>query len=106
MTAYMVSQVEVLDNAGWQRYGEIAAPAIAHYGGQYLVRRVVPEVAEGDWAPPHADRQQIIVVQFPRMEQLHMWYGSAEYAAALAIRKTAVRRRLLFVRGVDEPESA
>jgi uncharacterized protein (DUF1330 family) len=106
MTAYLISQVEVLDNAGWQRYAEIAAPAIAHYGGQYLVRRAIPEVVEGDWAPPHAERQQIIVVRFPGMEQLHTWYGSAEYAGALAIRKTAVRRRLLFVPGVDEQESA
>jgi uncharacterized protein (DUF1330 family) len=52
MTAYMISQVEVLDAAQWQRYGEIAAPAIAQYGGRYLVRRAIPEVAEGDWAPP------------------------------------------------------
>ena len=106
MTAYLVSQVEVLDDAGWQHYGEIAAPAIAHYGGRYLVRRAVPEVAEGDWAPPHADRQQVIVVEFPSMERLHAWYASPEYAAALAIRKTAVSRRLLFVPGVDEPGPA
>jgi uncharacterized protein (DUF1330 family) len=48
MTAYMISQVEVLDDAQWQRYGEIAARAIAQYGGQSLVRRAIPEVAEGD----------------------------------------------------------
>jgi uncharacterized protein (DUF1330 family) len=106
MTAYLISQVEVLDDAGWRRYGEIAAPAIARYGGRYLVRRAAPEVAEGDWAPPHADRQQLIVVGFPGMEQLHAWYGSPEYAGALAIRKTAVSRRLLFVHGVDEPGTA
>src|SRR5260370_19038012 len=70
MTAYMISQVEVLDDSRWQRYGEIAAPAIAQYGGRYLVRRAIPEVAEGDWAPPHPEGQQIIVVEFPSMEQL------------------------------------
>jgi hypothetical protein len=26
MTAYMISQVEVLDDAQWRRYGEIAPP--------------------------------------------------------------------------------
>jgi uncharacterized protein (DUF1330 family) len=106
MTAYLISQVEVVDAAAWRRYGEIAAPAIAQYGGEYLVRRAVPEVAEGDWAPPHADRQQIIVAQFPSLERLHTWYGSPEYAGALAIRKSAVRRRLLFVPGVDEAGNA
>jgi uncharacterized protein (DUF1330 family) len=106
MTAYMISQVEVLDDSQWQRYGEIAAPAIAEYGGRYLVRRAIPEVAEGDWAPPHPEGQQVIVVEFPSMEQLHKWYHSPEYAEALAVRKTAVNRRLLFVQGVDQPESA
>ncbi len=106
MTAYMISQVEVLDDAQWQRYGEIAARAIAQYGGRYLVRRAVQEVAEGDWAPPHPEGQQIIMVEFPNMEQLHKWYHSPEYAKALAVRKTAVNRRLLFVQGVDQPETA
>ena len=52
MTAYLISQVEVLDDAQWQRCGEIAAPAIALYGDgdRYLVQGH-PEVAEGDWAP-------------------------------------------------------
>src|SRR5260370_7933404 len=84
----------------------MAAPAIAQYGGRYLVRRAVPEVAEGDWAPPHPEGQQIIVVEFPSMEQLHKWYHSPEYAKALAVRKTAVNRRLLFVQGVAKPETA
>jgi uncharacterized protein (DUF1330 family) len=106
MTAYMISQVEVLDDAQWQRYGEIAAPATAQYGGRYLVRRAIPEVAEGDWAPSQPEGQQIIVVEFPSMAKLHEWYDSPEYAGALAVRKTAVNRRLLFVPGVDERETA
>jgi uncharacterized protein (DUF1330 family) len=32
MTAYLISQVEVLDDTQWQRYGEIVAPAITQYG--------------------------------------------------------------------------
>jgi uncharacterized protein (DUF1330 family) len=104
MTAYLISEVVVLDQGAWQRYGELAAPAIAKYGGTYLVRRVQPEVVEGDWAQPDADRHEVIVAAFPSLDLLHAWYGSPEYAEALAYRKTAVRRRLLFVRGVDEPD--
>ena len=40
MTAYLISEVVILDEGAWNRYGEIAAPAIAKYGGTYLVRRV------------------------------------------------------------------
>ncbi|WP_261556454.1 DUF1330 domain-containing protein [Frankia tisae] len=102
MKSYLISQVEVIDAEAWERYRELAAPAIAHFGGRYLVRGARPEVLEGDdWAPPAADRQQIIVVEFPDEQAIHAWYASAEYAQALAYRQRAVRRRLLFVDGVE-----
>jgi uncharacterized protein (DUF1330 family) len=102
MTAYLISEVEVADPDGWDRYAAIAAPAIGRYGGRYLVRRASPEVAERDWPDVQPPDQQVIVVEFPTMDALHRWYGSADYAPALSIRKTAVKRRLLFVHGVDE----
>ena len=40
MTAYLISEVVVLDQDAWRRYGELASPAIAKCGGTYLVRRV------------------------------------------------------------------
>jgi uncharacterized protein (DUF1330 family) len=103
MSAYLISQVEVIEPDAWNQYRSIAAPAIAQYGGRYLVRGASPEVIEGDWAPPHAETQVIIVSEFPSMQHLHDWYSSAEYAPALAIRQTAVKRRLLFVDGVSAP---
>ncbi len=33
------------------------------------------------------------------MERLQAWYASADYAKALAVRQTALDRRLLFVDG-------
>jgi hypothetical protein len=33
------------------------------------------------------------------MERLRAWYASADYAEALAVRQTALDRRLLFVDG-------
>lgn len=40
------------------------------------------------------------------MERLHEWYGSEDYAEALAISKKALKRRLLFVQGVGDSTSA
>jgi uncharacterized protein (DUF1330 family) len=37
------------------------------------------------------------------MEQARRWYRSAEYAEALELRQTALRRRLIFVEGVEAP---
>ncbi|GAA4263674.1 DUF1330 domain-containing protein [Dactylosporangium darangshiense] len=102
MTAYVISQVEILEPEQWERYRQIAAPAIAKFGGRYLVRGADAEVAEADWPAEHVPPQKVIVVEFPSMEALHAWYQSEDYAPALAIRQTAVKRRLIFVRGLDE----
>lgn len=47
MSAYVISEVEVLDEAQGQRYRELAAASIARYGGRYIVRGGEPEVPEG-----------------------------------------------------------
>lgn len=95
MTAYVISEVEVLDEEQGRRYRELAAESIARYDGRYLVRGAEPEVPEGDWPPA----QRVVVVEFPSMARLREWYHSPEYAEALRIRRTALTRRLLFVEG-------
>ena len=90
-----ISEVEVLDGTQGQRYRELAAASIARHGGRYLVRGAAPVVAEGDW--PAGCR--LVIVEFPTMERLQAWYASADYAEALAVRQTALDRRLLFVDG-------
>ena len=98
MAAYVISEVEMLDETQGQRYRDLAAASIARHGGRYLVRAAAPVVAEGEW--PAARR--IVIVEFPDMERLRAWYASTDYAEALAIRQSALDRRLLFV---DAPTS-
>jgi uncharacterized protein (DUF1330 family) len=95
MSAYVISELEVKDAAGFEAYRTLAAPSIAHYGGRYLVRGGAASLAEG--GPPP---KNIIVVEFPSMARLREWYASPEYAEALKVRRTALDRRLIFVEGV------
>lgn len=95
MAAYVISEVEMLDETQGRRYRELAASSIARHGGRYLVRGALPVVAEGDW-PANC---HVVIVVFPSMERLRAWYASADYAEALAVRQTALDRRLLFVDG-------
>jgi uncharacterized protein (DUF1330 family) len=95
MAAYVISEVEVRDPAGWETYRSIAAREIAQWGGRYLVRGGAPEAAEG--GPPP---KTLIIVEFPSMARLREWYASPEYAEALKIRRSAAERRLIFVEGV------
>jgi uncharacterized protein (DUF1330 family) len=95
MAAYVISEVEMLDETQGRRYHELAAGSIALHGGRYLVRGATPVVAEGDW-PANC---RLVIVEFPTMVRLQSWYESDDYAEALAVRQTALDRRLLFVDG-------
>jgi uncharacterized protein (DUF1330 family) len=95
MAAYVISEVEVRDAAGFEVYRTIAAQTIAKYGGRYLVRGGPAELAEGGPRP-----KTIIVVEFASMQRLREWYASPEYAEALKVRTSALERRLIFVEGV------
>jgi uncharacterized protein (DUF1330 family) len=95
MVAYVISEIEVLDEEQASRYRELDAASIALHGGRYLARGAAPVVPEGARSPG----SQIVIVEFPTMARLLDWYASADYAPARAIRETALNRRLLFVDG-------
>lgn len=98
MTAYVISDVVGLDLELVAQYRALARDSIARYHGHYLTNagNVIDHV-EGDWKP-----QNIVLLAFPSMERARQWYESEEYAEALAVRQTALRRSLIFVAGADE----
>jgi uncharacterized protein (DUF1330 family) len=67
------------------------------WSGPHIVRGAEPEVPEGDWP----SSQRVVIVEFPTMQQVRRWYGAAEYAEALAVRRPALSRRLMFLEGVE-----
>jgi uncharacterized protein (DUF1330 family) len=95
MPAYVVSEVEVLDESFASDYRSLAAASIAKYGGRYLVRGANAQVVEGE-----VTDRRIVIVEFPSLEKLREWYRSSDYAKALQIRDRALNRRLIFVEGV------
>ena len=96
MSAYVISDVEILDHELIKTYRLLAQESIAKYGGRYLARGGQVEPVEGGWTP-----KAIIIVEFPDMARAKAWYQSAEYADALKVRTDALTRRLIFVEGVD-----
>jgi uncharacterized protein (DUF1330 family) len=104
-SAYLISQVEVLDPEAWENYRLRAAKVIAQFGGRYLVRGAQAEVIEADWPAEEPPPQSVIIAEFPSLEALKAWYASPEYAEAFAFRAAAVKRRLIFVAGLDDQPS-
>jgi uncharacterized protein (DUF1330 family) len=95
MVAYVISDVAIRDPVLVERYRSLAQASIAKHGGRYVVRGGAVEPVEGGWMPEH-----IVIVEFPTMDKAREWYRSPDYAEALAVRQTALDRRLIFVEGV------
>jgi uncharacterized protein (DUF1330 family) len=95
VAAYVISDLEILDDELIKEYRLLAQETIARYGGRYLARGGRVEPVEGGWTP-----KAIIIVEFPDMARAKAWYQSAEYAEALKVRAHALDRRLIFVEGV------
>jgi uncharacterized protein (DUF1330 family) len=96
MTAYVISEVEFLDDRLIETYRAIAQATIEQYGGHYIVRGGAVELVEGERNPA----RRFVIVEFPSMERAREWYRSPEYAQALKVRATALTRTLVFVEGV------
>ena len=96
MAAYVISEVEVLDENSAARYRQLAAESIAAYDGCYLVRAADARVVEG-----RSTSGRIVIVEFPSLQRANEWYASPEYAKALEFRDAALNRRLMFVEGLN-----
>lgn len=95
MAAYVISEVEILDEDAAAEYRQLAAASIAKYGGRYLARAAEAHVVEGD-----PTTRRMVIVEFPSMERIRQWYRSDEYGLALRFRGAALSRRLIFVDGI------
>jgi len=93
--AYVVLDIEVKDAETYARYRELGPPAVASYGGRYLVRGGNVETLEGAWLP-----SRFVILEFPTMEAARAWWASPEYAAAKALRHASTRTEMILVEGV------
>ncbi len=94
MAAYLIVDVEVTNPAGYDEYRRQVPATLAKYGGRFVVRGGASETLEGDWAP-----KRVVVVEFPSMEALKRWYGSAEYKPLIALRQKHSTGDVITVEG-------
>jgi uncharacterized protein (DUF1330 family) len=95
VTAYVIYQGEVLDQARYDEYKTKAADSIIAAGGRYLVRGGDIEVLEGD-----APAGRTVVLEFPSREAAVAWYRGDAYSEIRKIREGAARARMYVVDGV------
>ncbi len=91
MGALWIAHVTVTDADAYGKYAELAGPAIAKHGGEFIARAGRFVQLEGK------ERPRNVVAKFPSVEAAVDCYHSAEYQEALSHARGASERELLVV---------
>lgn len=91
MPALWIAHVTVTDPEAYAKYAELAGPAIAKHGGEFIARGGRHVQLEG------TDRPRNVVTRFASVEAAEACYNSPEYQAALDFARGASERELVIV---------
>ena len=94
MTAYVIADIDVHDQEAYLEYAALVPGTLEPHGGRFLVRGGAHKTLEGDWQP-----RRVVVLEFPSADAARRWYGSQEYATAMAMRQRASTGSLVLVEG-------
>ena len=95
MSAYVIVDITVTDPERYEDYKKLAPPAIAAYGGKYVVRGGKSEKLEGNWEP-----HRIVILQFESTEKAKEFINSPEYREARALRHETASSNMIVVEGL------
>jgi uncharacterized protein (DUF1330 family) len=94
---YIITEVEVIDQAKFNEFAPKASAALAKAGGRYLIRGGRTAALEGGEAP-----KRIVVTVFDSMEKAEAYRKSPDWMALEALRKQAAKGRAFAVEGVAQ----
>ena len=94
MAAYVIGEIEVMDQSAYDEYRKQVGATVAKYGGRFIVRGGKAETLEGGWSP-----KRIVAVEFASVEQAHKWYRSSEYAPLIKLRQRGSKGKIILVEG-------
>jgi uncharacterized protein (DUF1330 family) len=94
MSVYAMVHIDVRDPGEYAKYAELAGPAVAKYGGEFLARGGACEQMEG------TGRARNVIIRFADMATAKTFYHSPEYQKALSYGIPAADREYTFVEGI------
>jgi len=93
--AFIVVELNVKNQEGFQAYAQKVPETIAQYGGTYVVRGGNVETLEG--AEPDG---RVVILRFDSVDDAKTWMTSPEYAAIKDIRHQTAATRSYMVEGL------
>ena len=95
MTAYAVGLLKDISfGPDIIHYLERIDATLAPYGGRFLLHGEPPEVVEGSL------EQDVVVIEFPDIDQARQWYRSPAYQAILPLRTRNAVSTVFLVDGL------
>ena len=96
MSAYVIADVTVTNEAQMVQYREWSTRAMHEFGAEVLVRGGNPATLEGAWHP-----QRVVVLKFKDRAMAQAYYDSATYTQARKVREGAGSIDMVVVDGVN-----
>src|SRR5262245_42777928 len=95
MSAYMIIDLDIHDQAAFEGYQKSVPAVIAKHGGRYLVRGGQLEVLEGDWQP-----HRLVILQFPDRAAIRAFLAETEAQSLAQLRWQSAKTTIVAVDGV------
>ncbi|TCL68557.1 uncharacterized protein (DUF1330 family) [Hydrogenispora ethanolica] len=95
MSYYFVAQIQIRDEAEYQKYLNEVDEVFSKFEGEYLAVDPNPAVIEGEWK-----YSRFVMIQFPDETAFQRWYQSPEYQAILRHRLRAAQCDTVLVKGL------
>ena len=97
MTAYLIANYDVSNQAGYDAYLAAAVPTVQSHGGEILVAGPESKPIEG------TPRAVTVVLRFPSTQALEGWYDSEEYQQIINLRTDNTEGHLVFAEQFQMP---
>tara|TARA_Y200000002_G_scaffold339412_2_gene309380 strand:- start:1357 stop:1644 length:288 start_codon:yes stop_codon:yes gene_type:complete len=95
MSAYWITRCHVTDQDVYNKYLDLAGPAIKKFGGKFLVRGGKQFEEEGQGF------ERTVLVEFSSLDRARECYESNEYAEALSYSNRSSNRLVVLVEGLE-----
>tara|TARA_B100000902_G_C27110347_1_gene813238 strand:- start:1 stop:288 length:288 start_codon:yes stop_codon:yes gene_type:complete len=95
MSAYWITRCHVTDQDVYNKYLDLAGPAIKKFGGKFLVRGGKQFEVEGQGF------ERTVLVEFSSLDRARECYESNEYAEALSYSNRSSNRLVVLVEGIE-----
>ena len=96
MKGYWIGRINVDDREAYREYAKRAGPAVAKFGGKFLVRGGDFEILEGK-----NEYERNVIVEFPSCEIAKNFYNSKEYQEAKSFRDGKADFNGIVIKGIN-----